>query len=89
MKKEKNSLSQRLRAKEEELEQQLEKNTQLRQQLRNAEKVKRQQIDDIVSLQTELDKERELRLEGKPRYYEEIMDYLLFVFICNHSSIDD
>ncbi|CAG2109207.1 unnamed protein product [Medioppia subpectinata] len=65
MKKEKNSLSLRLRAKEEELEQQLDKNTQLRQQLRNAEKVKRQQIDDIVALQTQLDKEQELRLEAQ------------------------
>lgn len=65
MKKEKNSLSLRLRAKEEELEQQIEKNTQLRQQLRNSEKVKRQQMDDIVALQTQLDKESELRIEGK------------------------
>ena len=64
MKKEKNSLTNRLRAKEEELEQQLDKNTQLRQQLRNSEKVKRQQVDDIVALQTQLDKERELRIEG-------------------------
>ncbi|CAK9250462.1 unnamed protein product, partial [Sphagnum jensenii] len=63
MKKEKNTLSSRLRSKEEELEQQLEKNTQLRQQLRNSEKVKRQQLDDIVVLQTELEKERQLRIE--------------------------
>ncbi|XP_054154350.1 serine/threonine-protein kinase Genghis Khan-like [Oppia nitens] len=65
MKKEKNSLSMRLRAKEEELEQQIEKNTQLRQQLRNVEKIKRQQIDDIVTLQAQLDKERELRIEAQ------------------------
>ena len=65
MKKEKNSISMRLRAKEEELEQQIEKNTQLRQQLRNSEKVKRQQLEDIVTLQTQLDKERELRIESK------------------------
>jgi response regulator of citrate/malate metabolism len=64
MKKEKNSLSTRLRSKEEELEQQLEKNTQLRQQLRNSEKVKRQQLDDVVLLQTELEKERQLKKEG-------------------------
>lgn len=65
MRKEKATLSTRLRSKEEEIEQQLEKNNDLRQQLRNAERIRRQQLDEIIVLQTELDKERQMRKEGK------------------------
>lgn len=64
MRKEKTTLSTRLRSKEEEIEQQLEKNNELRQQLRNAERIKRQQLDEVIVLQGELDKERQLRKEG-------------------------
>lgn len=63
LRKEKNSILSRLRAKEEELEQSLEKIAELRQQLRNAERVKRQQLDDMITLQNELDKEKILRKE--------------------------
>lgn len=65
MRKEKSSLSSRLRCKEEEIEQQLEKNNDLRQQLRNAERFKRQLLDQIVDLQTELAKERNIRNDGE------------------------
>lgn len=65
MRKEKSTLSSRLRSKEEEMEQQLEKNNDLRQQLRNAERIKRQQLEEIIVLQTDLDKERQARIDGK------------------------
>lgn len=65
MKKEKSSLSTRLRCKEEEIEQQLEKNNDLRQQLRNAERIKRQLLDQIMDLQNELEKERQLKVDCK------------------------
>lgn len=61
LRKEKINLSTRLRGKEEELEEQLEKISQLRQQMRNVERVKRQQLDDNIVLQSELEKERQLR----------------------------
>lgn len=65
IRKEKSTLSAHLRDKEEEIEQQLEKNNDLRQQLRNAERVKRQQLEEILELRTELDQEKQLRKEGK------------------------
>ena len=65
IRKEKSTLSAHLRDKEEEIEQQLEKNNDLRQQLRNAERVKRQQLEEILQLRTELDQEKQLRKEGK------------------------
>lgn len=64
MRKEKSTLSTRLRMKEEEIEQQLEKNNELRQQLRSAERIKRQQLDELIQIQVELDKEKQLRKEG-------------------------
>lgn len=63
IRKEKNSLSHKLRSKEEEIEQQIEKNSELRQQLRNAERTKRQQLEEIIGLQTEIDRERHVRKE--------------------------
>jgi chromosome segregation ATPase len=63
IRKEKNALSIKLRSKEEEIEQQLEKNNELRQQLRNAERTKRQQLEEIIALQTEIDRERQMRKE--------------------------
>lgn len=63
IRKEKNALSIKLRSKEEEIEQQLEKNSELRQQLRNAERTKRQQLEEIIGLQTEIDRERQMRKE--------------------------
>ena len=68
MRKEKSSLSFKLRSKEEEIEQQLEKNNDLRQQLRTAERIKRQQLEEIIVLQTDLDKERQTRIDGKILY---------------------
>lgn len=64
MRKEKSSLSLRLRSKEEEIEQQLEKNNELRQQLRCSERIKRQQLDELIQIQVDLDKEKQLRKEG-------------------------
>lgn len=63
IRKEKNALSLKLRSKEEEIEQQLEKNNELRQQLRNAERTKRQQLEDIIALQSEVDREKQIRKE--------------------------
>lgn len=63
MRKEKSILSVRLRSKEEEIEQQLEKNQELRQSLRGAERVKRQQLDEIITLQADLDREKGSRLD--------------------------
>lgn len=63
MRKEKSILSVRLRSKEEEIEQQLEKNQELRQTLRGAERVKRQQLDQIIGLQADLDREKQVRLD--------------------------
>lgn len=65
MRKEKSLLSVRLRSKEEEIEQQLEKNQELRQTLRGAERIKRQQLDEIIGLQADLDREKGLRLDCK------------------------
>lgn len=65
IRKEKSYLSAQLRSKEEEIEQQLEKNNDLRQQLRNAERVKRQQLEEVLELRGELEKERQLRKDGK------------------------
>lgn len=63
LRKEKNSISATLRVKEEDLERSLEKIIELRQQLRNADKVKRQQLEDMIQIQSELEKERQLRQE--------------------------
>lgn len=65
MKKEKNTLSNKLRVKEEELDEQIEKNSQLRQQLRNFEKTKRQHLEEIANLQSELDTQKILRKQGE------------------------
>ena len=65
IRKEKSYLSSQLRSKEEEIEQQLEKNNDLRQQLRNAERIKRQQLEEILELRNDLERERQLRKEGK------------------------
>ena len=65
MRKEKALISAKLRSKEEEVETQLEKTYELRQELRDAEKLKRQQLETIMSLETELDKERQLRKESQ------------------------
>lgn len=86
LRKEKTSLSTRLRSKEEEIEQQLEKNNDLRQQLRNAERIKRQQLDEIILLQSELDKERQLRKEGKFLKSEPCLSWHNF-FVLYHSFI--
>lgn len=79
MRKEKSSLSTRLRCKEEEIEQQLEKNNDLRQQLRNAERFKRQLLDQIMDLQNELAKERQLKVDGE--------SCLLFFFFFLHTFV--
>ncbi|XP_015791530.1 serine/threonine-protein kinase Genghis Khan [Tetranychus urticae] len=63
LRKEKNSISSRLRGKEEELDQSLEKIAELRQQLRNSERIKRQQLEDMIVIQNELEKEKQLRQE--------------------------
>lgn len=65
IRKEKSVISTRLREKEGELEEQLEKLAQLRQQLRNSERIKRQNLDEIEGVQKELEKERQLRKESK------------------------
>jgi len=61
LRKEKTIISSRLRSKEEDLEQQMEKIADLRQQLRNSEKIKRQQLDDLIVIQDNLDQEKKLR----------------------------
>lgn len=65
MKKEKNELSTKLRTKEEELDEQIEKNSQLRVQLRNYEKNKRQNLEDIATLHTELEAQKILYKKGE------------------------
>lgn len=64
VKKEKNALSNKLRIKEGELDEHIEKNSQLRQQLRNYEKMKRQNLEEISSLQAELETQKILRKQG-------------------------
>lgn len=64
MKKEKNTLSNKLRIKEEELDEQIEKNSNLRTQLRNYEKIKRQQLEELGNLQSELDAQKIVRKQG-------------------------
>lgn len=54
IKKEKNTLSDKLRVKEEELDEQIEKNSQLRVQIRSCEKTKRGHLEEIANLQTEV-----------------------------------
>ena len=64
MKKEKNTLSTKLRVKEEELDEQIEKNSQLRTQIRSYEKNKRQHLEEIANLQTELNTLKVVRKQG-------------------------
>jgi len=64
MKKEKNTLSDKLRIKEEELDEQIEKNSQLRTQIRNHEKYKRQYIEEVNNLQAEVTTLRIIRKQG-------------------------
>ncbi|OTF70190.1 hypothetical protein BLA29_006604, partial [Euroglyphus maynei] len=64
VKKEKNTLSNKLRIKEGELDEHIEKNSQLRQQLRNHEKIKRQHLEEISSLQAELETQKIMRKQG-------------------------
>lgn len=64
MKKEKNTLSNKLRIKEEELDEQIEKNSQLRTQMRSYEKTKRQHLEEIANLQTELNTLKVIRKQG-------------------------
>lgn len=65
LRKEKATLSSRLKGKEDEIEQQQETMNDLRQQLRNTEKSRRQQNEQIANLQSELDRERQLRQENQ------------------------
>ncbi|XP_075584835.1 serine/threonine-protein kinase gek isoform X1 [Dermatophagoides farinae] len=65
VKKEKNALSNKLRIKEGELDEHIEKNSQLRQQLRNYEKMKRQNLEEISSLQAELETQKILRKQDQ------------------------
>ncbi|KAH9416425.1 hypothetical protein DERP_012853 [Dermatophagoides pteronyssinus] len=65
VKKEKNSLSNKLRNKEGELDEHIEKNSQLRQQLRNYEKLKRQHLEEISSLQADLETQKILRKQDQ------------------------
>lgn len=58
VRKEKTNLSTQLRAKETELEEQLERVTELRKSLANLDKTKRQQSDEITRLGLELERER-------------------------------
>lgn len=58
IRKEKTALSAQLRSKETEMEEQLEKMSELRKSLANDDKIKRQQIDEISRLSMELDRER-------------------------------
>lgn len=58
IRKEKTALSAQLRSKEHELEQQIEKMSELRNSLSNAEKIRRQLADDVARLQMDLDRER-------------------------------
>src|SRR5699024_10776168 len=65
MKKEKNTLSDKLRVKEEELDEQIEKNSQLRTQIRSYEKTKRGHLEEIANLQTELNTLKIVRKQGR------------------------
>lgn len=58
IRKEKTVLSAQLRSKESEMEEQLERMSELRKTLANEDKVKRQQIEEIERLSSELDRER-------------------------------
>lgn len=58
IRKEKTALSAQLRSKESEMEEQLEKMSDLRKSLANEDKIKRQQADEIARLTLELDRER-------------------------------
>lgn len=76
MKKEKNALSNKLRLKEGELDEHIEKNSQLRQQLRNYEKIKRQHLEEIANLQAELDTQTILHKQGKMTENSMYLEYL-------------
>ena len=65
MRNEKALIASKLRSKEEEIENQLEKTSEIRQQLRDAERLKRQHLESIINLETELDKEKQLRKENQ------------------------
>lgn len=58
VRKEKSTLSSQLRAKESELEEQLDKMSELRKSLTNFDKIKRQQSDEIARLLLDLERER-------------------------------
>lgn len=59
VRKEKTALSSKLRTKESELEEQLEKLTELRKSLAAFDKIKRQQVEEIARLNIELERERQ------------------------------
>jgi len=65
MRNEKSLIASKLRLKEEEIENQLDKTSEIRQQLRDAERLKRQHLEAIINLEGELDKEKQLRKENQ------------------------
>lgn len=86
MKKEKNELSTKLRTKEEELDEQIEKNSQLRVQLRNYEKNKRQNLEDITTLHTELEAQKILRKQGKCLLLMYLKFVVVIIFLCSKQT---
>lgn len=79
MKKDKNILSEQLRLKEQELDEQIEKNSQLR---RNCEKIKRAQGEELATVQGELDSQKLLRKQGKSVLLLEFYEIHEFLIIC-------
>ncbi|UXI17092.1 general transcription factor IIH subunit 5 [Sarcoptes scabiei] len=65
MKKDKNILSDKLRMKEQELDEHIDKNSQLRQQMRNFEKLKRQHLEEVSNLQAELEAQKIIRKQDQ------------------------
>jgi serine/threonine-protein kinase MRCK len=88
LRKEKASLHSRLKSKEDEVAQQTETMDDLRQQLRNVDKFKRQQIEQVISLQSELDRERQLRKDNQLEVKElEEKIGVVEEQLCNYQSI--
>ena len=82
IKKEKNTLSDKLRVKEEELDEQIEKNSQLRVQIRSCEKTKRGHLEEIANLQTEVNTMKIGRKQGTQGGGGDLMFLRCLIDVC-------